>query len=553
VSVIGAYARARAAAAGIAQPVASVRHLWLGEAPLVIVPLAMAGEANAPLAAMAGTAEDRPMLLVVPQPRDRSRRFRFADELARVVLAEVERCARAGSEPVRPPRAAKAPAPPGPALAAPGTAAPDDGGQAAAAAAAGELAEATRFLDAPQVLVPNRAGIEFVRLFGRSTRFRSTVGEYAVPVAVPLLGRWLTFLAQRSEHPGSAALVAMTEALAAHWATGQSALEDANLAALMAWIDPPAGLSGPAAARLAEDPARCPPAGPTTDPVFDAHVLAPAIRAYDEAVAAATGSAAAMGGDAAALAASPAVAAAEAEIAKALHGQLIPTWRLMWRAVDLLRALPPGASVSRRWAQDRARFSSYHAYLAAEGGGLPQARRDGAVAAARRLAVLERELASYEADQAFDDPLVLANQRVTGEAFAGLVVRTEPDRRIANRKGTLVTRPLVDLMTTDPVRLAVGVEVESPARRGQLGEIVELRPAADGLLVTLQLRGGMGRSRTPPPGTVPEPGETLSYTSLLADSMFSAALPAPEDTPWTHGGPPRDYEPDGDDAHEPWE
>jgi len=547
-SVIGAYARARAAAAGIAAPIASVRHLWLCEAPLVVVPLAMAGEANAPLAAMVGTAQDRPTLLVVPQPRDRSRRFRFADELARVVLAEVERCAAAGTEPVRPPKAAKVPPPRGPAPAAPGTAAPDDGGQAAAAAAAGELAEATRFLDAPQVLVPNRAGIEFVRLFGRSTRFRSTVGEYAVPVAVPLLGRWLTFLAQRSEHPGSAALVAMTEALAAHWATGQSALEDANLAALMAWIDPPAGLSGPAAARLAEDPARCPPAGPTTDPVFDARVLAPAIRAYDEAVAAAAG------GDDAALAADPAVAAAEAQIAKALHGQLLPTWRLMWRAVDLLRALPPGASVPRRWAQDRARFSSYHAYLAAEGGGLPQARRDGAVAAARRLAVLERELASYEADQAFDDPLVLANQRVTGEAFAGRVIRTAPDRRIANSKGTLVTRPLVDLVTTDPVRLAVGVEVESPARRGQLGEIVELRPAADGgLLVTLQLRGGMGRSRTPPPGTVPEPGETLSYTSLLADSMFSAALPAPEDTPWTHGGPPRDYEPGDDDARELWE
>ncbi|ADP81000.1 hypothetical protein [Pseudofrankia inefficax] len=545
-SAIGAYARARAAAVGVAQPVASVRHLHLSESPLVLVPLTMAGEANAPLAALVGTAVDRPVLLVVPQPRDRSRRFRFADELAAVLLAEVARCASAGSEPVKPPKAARTPPATVTEPGAAATVAPDDGGQAAAAAAAGELAEATRFLDAPQLLVPNRAGADFVRLFGRSTRFRSTVGEYAVPAGVPLLGRWLTFLAQRAEHPGSSALVAMTEALAKHWATGQSALEDANLAALLAWIDPPPGCTGAEAARLAEDPARWPPAGPTTDPGFDNRVLAPAIRAYDEAVAQ---SAATTGGGPEDLR----VARAEAAVADVLRGQLEPTWRLMWRAVDLLRALPPGASVARRWEQDRARFSSYVAYLAAEDGGLPQARRDGAVAAARRLAVLERELAGYEADQAFDDPLVLANQRVTGEAFVGQVVGVERDRRIANSRGTPVTRPLVEVLTVDPVRLAPRAKVESPARRGQFGEIVDVRPAADGLLVTLELSGGMGRSKVPPPGSVPAEGETLSYTSLLSDGMFSAGLPAPEDTPWTHGGPPSPYEPTEDDVRERWE
>jgi hypothetical protein len=533
VSVIEAYARATALAAGIAQPVASVRHLHLAEAPLVFVPLTMAGEANAPLAAMVGTAVDRPRLLVVPQPRDRSRRFRFAHELAEVLLAEVRRCATAGVEPTRPT----------------GTAQISNDRAATGAtgvATNGAPAEAARYVDAPQVLVPNRAGAEFVRLFGRATRFRSTVGEYAVPPAVPVLGRWLTFLAKRSEHPGSSVLVAMTEALAGHWATGQSALEDANLAALVGWIDPPPGLAGGAAARLAEDPARWPPAGPTTDPGFDSRVLAPAIRAFDAAVQAADTGAAGMAAD-------PRVVAAQTEVADAVRGQLEPTWHLMWHAVDLLRALPPGASVARRWERDRAQFSAYYAYLATEDGGLPQARRDGAVAAARRLAMLERELAVYEADQAFDDPLVLANQRVTGEAFVGRVLAVERDRRIANRKGTLVTRPTVEVRTQDPVQLPAGAKVESPTRRGQLGEVVDVRPEADALVVTLELSGGMGRSRTPPPGTVPEPGETLAYTSLLADGMFSAALPAPEDTPWTHGGPPSPYEPTAQDAGERWE
>ncbi len=140
-----------------------------------------------------------------------------------------------------------------------------------------------RFTDAPQVLVPNRGGIGFVQLFGRSTRFRRTDGEYAVAPTVPDLGRWLTFLAERAEHPGSSLLLAATDMLAMHWASGQSAVEDQNLAALLGWIDPPAGMTGPEAAAAAEDPLTWPPAGPTTDPTFDNEVLAPLIRAAERA------------------------------------------------------------------------------------------------------------------------------------------------------------------------------------------------------------------------------------------------------------------------------
>jgi len=601
-SVIVAYARALAAQTGAARPVASVRHVHLAQAPLVLVPLTMAGEANAPLAAMVGTDEADPALLVVPQPRDRDLRFAFAALLGDFLLGYVERCASAGSEPVKPPRTPKPPA--GGAAGAPagarvggavgdavgarvggavGGGVPVEAGdlraEEDALVAAAEAARSERFLVAPQVLVPNRAGVDFVRLFGRSTRFRSTVGQNAVPAVVPMLGRWLTFLAQRAENPSSSTLMAMTEALALHWATGQSALEDANLAALMAWIDPPDGISGREAARLAEDPLVSPPAGPTTDPLFDNRVLAPAIGAYDEAVALLREKADAAGvpdpfrtdpdiidsrladdrGLAAASAwpwaSSSAIGPwlrAREEITGAVRAQIEPTWRLMWRAVRLLGDLPPAASVPRRWERDRARFSSYYAYLRDEDGGLPQARRDGAVAAARRLAALERELAAYEADRAFDDPVVLASYRVTGEAFVGTVVAAERDRRVANERGTLVTRPVVEVRTADPVRLPVGTKVCSPARPGQSAVITSLSPVDGELLVSLELSGGMGRAKVPPPGSVPEPGERLSYTSVLADGAFSAALPAPEDTPWTHGGPPAPYEPTDDDARETW-
>ena len=522
-TAVSAYARARAAATGVAQPIASVRHLHLVERPLVFIPLGMAGEANAPLAAMVGSDPDHPTLLVVPQPRNRDLRFAFAAQLAAILLPYVNQFAPPRPEPAETGEAAEA----------------DDKtdsktggeGKGAEGRAGADVPVAA---DAPQLLVPNRTGIEFVRLLGRSTRFRRTEGEYAVPPSVPLLGQWLTFFADQAEHPGSCLLLAATEALALHWATGQSALEDAHLASLMAWIEPPPGLTAPEAARQAEDPLLWPPAGPATDPGFDNEVLAPAIRAYD---ASEPGSAARR----------RAVAALE----HALRGQLEPTWNLMWRAVARLRKLPPGASVEGRWAEDRRRFSGFHAYV--EDGGPPKARRDGAVAAARRLTWLERAQTEYESSRAFDDPLVMANYRVTGEAFVGTVVEVDRERRVANSRGNLVTRPLVTLRTEDPALLADGTKVVATTRRKQEGVVRSIERLPGQTLVTLELSGGMGRSKVPPPGTVPEPGEVLCYCSVLAENIPSPRLPGVEETPWTHGGPPESYTPNDDDAGEVWE
>ncbi len=61
----------------------------------------------------------------------------------------------------------------------------------------------------------------------------------------------------------------------------------------------------------------------------------------------------------------------------ALAGQLAPTWRLMWHAIDLLRALPPGQQVSARWDSDKSAFTGYADYLRDDGP--PQPRRDSAV------------------------------------------------------------------------------------------------------------------------------------------------------------------------------
>ncbi len=98
----------------------------------------------------------------------------------------------------------------------------------------------------------------------------------------------------------------------------------------------------------------------------------------------------------------------------------------MWRARRLLRALPEGASVPVRWAADRDAFTAYQASIV-DGAALPQPRVDSAVAAAGRLDRLEREQARYDAQRALDDPLVMAEFRLAGEAFAGTVVAADPN------------------------------------------------------------------------------------------------------------------------------
>jgi hypothetical protein len=491
-STLTSLARALAADRGRAQPVAAVRHVHVSDRPLVFVPLALAGEANAPLAAIVGVGRDAPTVLTVAEPRDRDQRFAFVAELADVVLPYIDSYA-AGVEQ------------------------PGEGLRPEAA-------------DAPQLLVPGPSAIAFTRLLGRSTRFRRTEGAYAVHAAVPLVGRWLTFYTERTDVPPSSLMLAVTDALTMHWATGQSPAEDLSLASVLGWIDPPNGLTGAEAAALAEDPMLCPPSGPATDPTFDNEVLERLIgqvrsarltgRGYDRARDALT---------------------------EALRTQLEPTWQRMWQAVDLLCGLREGDHVASRWAADCSAFASHVNHVRA--GGPPQAKRDGAVAAARRLANLERAQQKLAAERAFDDPLLMAEYRLTGEAFAGTVVAAEPNR-IDGAGKRRVLRPRITVETADAMLAEPGAILTSPARPAQEARVIEV-DTSDRTLVTLELKGGMGRSLTPPPGSVPAAGERVCYATFGVRFQPAPDFPPPEETPWTHGGPPPEYVP-AEDSGEAW-
>src|SRR5579883_2703663 len=203
-SLVSTLARLEAMEMSRAVPVTAFRHRHLSDRPLVIVPLTMAGEAGAPMAAMVGTSRTRSAMLVVAQPRNRDQRFAFAAQLGRIVMDYIDSCRVHRREIAR-----------------------------------GRSEMSSVYTDAPQLLVPNDGGIKALADLGRMCRFRSTSGPYPVSSVVPQLGVWLTFLADQAEQAGTALLLPVTDLLSEHWATGQSMLENQNLSSLMAWIDPP--------------------------------------------------------------------------------------------------------------------------------------------------------------------------------------------------------------------------------------------------------------------------------------------------------------------------
>ncbi|MEV6972327.1 hypothetical protein [Kitasatospora sp. NPDC093806] len=529
-SLLATLARLEAVRSGRAEPLATVRHRHLSDRPMVLVPLAAAGEDGAPLAVLLGTDRDAPRLYVVPQPLNRTLRSDFLAELAADLLPYLESF---GDEVEQIEGSEKDPE-------------------------TGEKTQVFRELcaDAPQLIVPNAGGVRYLALLGRSTRFRRTAededpGPFPAPARVPLLGRWLTHFGDRAMVPGSSLLLPMTGLLARHWATGQSHLEDQHLAARLAWHAPPEGPAGAAAAERAEsardDEGRLvhPPAGPTTDPVFDAKVLAPAIARYDAAAAAlreaaggteggAEGAADAGPGDpVAAERAREAVRVAVERLRAVLHRELLPTWHDVWHGLDLLRALPPADHLAERWTGDRWSYTGHRDRVAA--GEPPQPRVDDAVTAARKLAQREREQTRLDVQEALDDPLAMAEHRLAGEAFSGVVTEVVADYDTTGRSPK--PRPLVTVRTDDRPHADLGREAHRVhAPTAQKAVIADVDQEAG--TITVRVLSGMGRKKEPEPGSLPEPGERVTFTLFELTVRQAAPLPEPDDTPWTHGGPP---------------
>jgi hypothetical protein len=127
----------------------------------------------------------------------------------------------------------------------------------------------------------------------------------------------------------------------------------------------------------------------------------------------------------------------------------------------------------------------------------------------------------------------MAEYRLSGAAFGGVVTLAKADR-IDDSGKRPVLRPRIMVQALEPVRVEKGAVLTSPARPSQKATVISI----NGSDVLLELSGGMGRKLVAEPGSVPAVGERLLLTTLSEAYRPGGSFPDPEQTPWTHGGPP---------------
>ncbi|MBP0458973.1 hypothetical protein [Streptomyces montanisoli] len=486
-SLLASLLRLRADASGHAIRTSHVRHLHLSDQPLMMLPLKRTGPAARPLAVMLGTSPLRPRLLIAPPSGSTAT---MLTALAKAVIGHVASHHRAKEY-------------------LPATA---------------TRPERARYLDAPQLVVPNQQAVRFLRTLASGLRLRRLDDQSPSANSIRLLGQWLTHFTDRAQIPGSAALVSLTDLLVMHWITGQSPQDD-DLATLLAWIYPPFGSTdGRDAARHAEAPDTYRGAGPDTDAAFDNEKLTPLVDAY---------------------ARDPTPALQELE--KLLAAYLQPTWDRLWQAYALLQAIPPTASAGRRWAAERAEFTDHTTHLDQDG--RPRPARDQAVSAAISLERREAARAAFNADRALEDPFVRVELRTTGDAVGGTVIAVDDQHTICGPGGRDMWRPRITLSTQDPVHLEPGRLLTSHLHRTARYQVRGLIAGPVDTLVELEITAGMGTVDRPNHTVLPSAGAFLVLTAA-PEHFRMPAFPSRDQTPWTHGGPPPEHLGDGDGSQE---
>ncbi len=368
------------------------------------------------------------------------------------------------------------------------------------------LDELTSATTAPQLVVPNPATLELLGRWGRRFAFSETTGEWAVPADVIRLARLFFFMGRYARMPGQQLVVPLTDALAFHWVTGQSSLEDQQLAALTAWVGPPDGVDARQAALAAEhvEP------GPVTDPNED-EKLAELVERYNASRRASPSKAQ-----------QQALTAARDLVVAHWSVHLQPAWAVGWRALSLLRALEEAPAATDRWRDD---VGAWNRELQRQAEG----KRSRARASTRQLIwerqMLEDRQARLESERVYDDPLLAAEQVIEGRGLRGKVVKVDADARGVSATGRSVSRPLVVVRCADSLLPAttklclssnpkVTVEVESTTRR------------KDGVDVAVRVVGGQRNER------LPEVDDVVFFLRPPPARIKRPTLP--EAIPWSH-------------------
>ena len=286
-------------------------------------------------------------------------------------------------------------------------------------------------------------------------------------------------------------------------------MERGNLAAVDAWIEPPAGVDGFDAASLAEDL----PAGPIPSPAWERDEVAPLVESFDEAR---------NEGDDAADDTLAALAVAYRDVTE-------PVWDLLWRVVDRERAIEEEPRfVGRRLLADAHEYSRHMSWLTGPAEGRRRTRNTTRQAIWLRSAAEEaRQL--VDAEEAASDPLRLVPLLLDHKAVAGVVVELDGDNREIKPGNVRASAVPILTLRTDRRSLI-------PAKRS-LWWIDDLRvqvavddveddPTGDGSLVVLKVTGGVTHA-------APLAGVSRAAFSPLSTDTFGYS-PLPATDPFTH-------------------
>lgn len=472
-SVIHILLAAEAANSGKAVRRTAYRHRSISPRPFVVAAYNLSGEAAAPLGFCFGTSPDAPSVTVAAEPRNRDSRFGAINSFA-AALVEYLRPFLQLQE-----------------------------------IAIGRGSHRLRVaMEAPQIVVPNRATRDYlgVRL-GRSLRYLGLGSTHEVPEATQWAGAHLSWLAEHAHFPGQAVFLAATELLGELYVTGQSELENENLATLLEWID-----NDPRNGAPRIDQAERTAYGPTPDPNWEVD-LEPHVKQWTTCQRA---------GDGRGMAA--AARAVEARVGAKLREAYSSTWHALAKARETREA----PSVSDRWEMDKRHWGA-HARRAERG--IPRfARRHDALRAARMLEEWSRALERLEFHRAIDDPLVLAELDAAGRCVSGRVQRLNLDNhevKAGNKRATQV--PLVDVELETASNLLEGDSVIWTTEHKVHGEIRSINSRRASVAI---LGGHKGGTR------LPARGSDVVFAAL---STFGGLPPeGPEDVPWTHRPPGTD-------------
>lgn len=485
-SLVAMLLTAEAAARNAAVRRTAFRHRRVAAKPLVVATYNLAGEAAAPLAFCYGTEPRAGKLVVIAEPRNRAVRFAGINAFSADLVAFI---------------------------------APYLAMEQRLAGRVGRQYPLAR--EAPQIVVPNLATRDYLGArLGRSLRYLGLGQTHSVPEATHWAGAHLSWLAEHLRMPGQSIFVAATELLARHFATGQSALEDENLATLLAWIDnePGSGLT-----RILEMERKAGSYGPTPDPELD-RKLEPHVLNFGKSVRAAD------------------AAGAERhrrQVERLLRPQLTAAYRATHRALRVLRDIPEAPGVQRRWDQDVRAWTVYARRCAQ---GLPRfKRRHDALQAAQLLETWSRAAGELAIEEAYDDLLVMAEHDAQGRCLSGLVTAIDVAHRgvkEGHQRATLV--PLLRILTSVEPQLLEGDEVYWAADRGVRCVIQSIQERGNQREVELAvLQGHKGGTRLPPLG---------AEARFAALSSFAGQSPdSPREVPWTHAAAPDEATSDAQD------